>query len=149
MGWQVWLVLGLALALGELLGAALVLLCFGAAALVVAGAAAVGLETLWKQLLLFAALLGPLVLIGRSLLHRLHRGSPGARVRTAVHALPGEIARVISAIDNASGAGRVELHGLEWTARSLDERPIPEGARVRVIQVDGVKLIVDPEEGGV
>jgi UDP-glucose 4-epimerase len=31
---------------------------------------------------------------------------------------------------------------MEWSARSLDDKPIAEGTRVRVIQVEGVKLIV-------
>lgn len=73
------------------------------------------------------------------------RPSPGRLVRTNVDALPGQTATVIKGIDNDRSVGQVLLDGMEWTARSVDERPIPEGAKVRVISVEGVKLIVEQE----
>lgn len=62
------------------------------------------------------------------------------------HSFIGQAARVIQRIDNRTDSGQVRLHGMEWTARSLDGEAIEEGASVRVIEIDGVKLIVDREE---
>ena len=36
------------------------------------------------------------------------------------------------------------LNGLEWTARSVDDRPVEVGAIVEVVKVEGVKVIVKP-----
>lgn len=41
--------------------------------------------------------------------------------------------------------GRVFVHGEYWNARS--DSPIPKGARVRVVGVDGMLLTVRPEDG--
>lgn len=41
--------------------------------------------------------------------------------------------------------GRVFVHGENWNARS--DSPIPKGARVRVVGVDGMLLTVRPEDG--
>ena len=74
----------------------------------------------------------------------LGRGEP---VRTNVDALLGEVASVVKRIDNDRGEGQVMLDGMEWTARSLDDQPIPAGARVRVVSIEGVKLIVETDDG--
>jgi membrane protein implicated in regulation of membrane protease activity len=51
---------------------------------------------------------------------------------------------VTSAIDNLAAAGQVRVGGSVWTARSADDNPIPEGTRVTVTAIEGVKLIVKP-----
>ena len=42
--------------------------------------------------------------------------------------------------------GTVHAVGEEWTARSLDGRPLARGARVRVVRQDGLVLYVSPVE---
>jgi membrane protein implicated in regulation of membrane protease activity len=146
--WLLWGLVGITLAALELAGAGLVCLCLGIAALVVAGAAALGVHALATQLLLFSSGSVALVLSSRTLARRFLQHGPRARLLSGAAALPGEVATVIQPIDNGRNQGQVLLHGIEWTARSLDDAPIPENTRVRVIQVDGVKLIVDLESGG-
>ena len=54
----------------------------------------------------------------------------------------GKIAQVIERIDNTKNEGRVKLDGTFWTARSQEGVPIEEGTDVKVVSVDGSKLIV-------
>ena len=69
------------------------------------------------------------------------------RVKTNADSLIGETAVVTEAIDNLAGAGQVRVNGQIWTARSSEEdRKIPEGTRVRILEISGVKLMVEPEE---
>ena len=69
------------------------------------------------------------------------------RVKTNADSLIGETAVVTEAIDNLAGAGQVRVNGQIWTARSSEEdREIPEGTRVRILEISGVKLMVEPEE---
>jgi len=42
--------------------------------------------------------------------------------------------------------GAVHAAGEEWTARSVDGRPLPRGARVEVVRQDGLTLYVSPVE---
>ena len=51
---------------------------------------------------------------------------------------------VTQAIDNRSAQGQVTVSGAVWTARSEPEESIPEGTPVRVLRIEGVKLIVTP-----
>ncbi len=55
----------------------------------------------------------------------------------------GQEAAVTVPIDPIEGTGQVKLDGKVWTARSLDGSPIPEGARVVVRRIEGVKVLVE------
>ena len=60
-------------------------------------------------------------------------------VPTNVETLPGEVCVITEAVDR-----KAELNGMEWTVRSASEGIlIPEGARAKVLRVEGVKLIVE------
>lgn len=60
--------------------------------------------------------------------------------------LVGETAVVTQTIDNLAASGQVQVKGRLWTARSAEELPIEEGAHVRVLRIEGAKLIVSVEE---
>ena len=62
--------------------------------------------------------------------------------KTNVDGLIGEKALVTSDIDNYKSAGQIKLNGLEWTARSVDDKPIPMGTEVEIVAISGVKAIV-------
>lgn len=67
--------------------------------------------------------------------------------KTNVESLVGKQARVIEQVDNAAGTGAAVLEGQEWTARAAkDGVVITQGTLVRVAQIQGVKLMVLPEE---
>lgn len=67
------------------------------------------------------------------------------RVKTNVESLVGRQAIVTGEIDNLRAIGQVTVSGQEWSARSLvPEQKIETGAVVRIVAIDGVKLIVEP-----
>ena len=49
-------------------------------------------------------------------------------------------------INNIEAQGVVKLNGMDWTARSVDGTNIPEGEKVLVDSIDGVKLMVVRKE---
>lgn len=53
---------------------------------------------------------------------------------------------VTQAIDNRNAQGQVTVSGNVWTARADPEEPIPKGTLVRVLRIEGVKLIVTRAE---
>ena len=58
----------------------------------------------------------------------------------------GQTALVTEDIDNLQGKGRVSISGADWTARAQEDRPIPAGSKVRVLRIEGVKVIVVPAD---
>ncbi len=64
-------------------------------------------------------------------------------VRTNSDSLIGKIAIVTEKIDNIAATGAVKVQGEEWTARSTKEEIIEEGTKVKIIEISGVKLMVD------
>lgn len=54
----------------------------------------------------------------------------------------GKVAVVTQEINNALGQGQVKVEGKDWTARSVADDVIPEGAEVKVESISGVKLMV-------
>lgn len=53
---------------------------------------------------------------------------------------------VTEEIDNLAARGQVKLGAMEWTARSTNGNPIPQGTLVKVDKVEGVKAFVTPVE---
>ncbi len=95
--------------------------------------------SLWWQLVAFIVVSGVVLVTVRPLAMKRARQK---RVPTNADMLIGETAVVSENIDNDAGAGRVEVDGLGWSARSADGAALKSGAKVRVCRIEGVKLIV-------
>ena len=59
----------------------------------------------------------------------------------------GRTAVVTERIDDLAGTGAVKLDGVLWTARSSGGAPIEVGTVVKVREIQGVKLMVEPASG--
>ncbi len=125
----------------ELVTVGLVSIWFIFGGIVAAVAAALG-APIWLQVVLFLGVsLGSMVLTRPWAVKYLN----SKRVKTNVDAVIGSEVKVVETIDNNNGTGRAILNGLEWTARSRDpEIRIEAGQMVKVLEVQGVKLIVEP-----
>lgn len=62
--------------------------------------------------------------------------------KTNVDSIIGRTAKVVTEIENVNAKGMVVIDGVEWTARSKDNRVIPKETLVEVVEVSGVKVIV-------
>ena len=128
MGWVLWLLAAIALAVGEVLTPGMFFL--GPVAL--AAGAALSLIVFIAGSLASLAVLRPIA--------RRHVRLP-ALSRTGTDALVGRKAIVTRRID--VHGGRVRIGGEEWTARPyLDGQVIEEGATVDVIQIEGATALV-------
>ena len=69
------------------------------------------------------------------------------RQKTNADRLIGQKAVVLETIDTLHSTGRVEINGMEWSAKAEDAAAVIEaGAVVSVEGIQGVKLIVKKEE---
>ena len=65
---------------------------------------------------------------------------------TNIDSIIGSTGLVTVAIDNVSATGQVKLGAMEWTARSTSGALIPEGTRITVDRIEGVKVFVSPAD---
>jgi len=139
--WVVWLVLTGGLLVAELLTLTLVLGLLAGAALVTAGAAAVGLPLAGQVAVFGASAAGGYMLVRP--FERLHRRSPSLATGTA--AMVGRRAVVTVAV--GSSPGRVTIGSESWLARSLIlGLTYDVGTSVVVNSIDGATVVVSPEE---
>ncbi len=69
------------------------------------------------------------------------------RQKTNAESLIGQKAIVLEEIDTIRGLGRVEINGMEWSAKTnQSDARIEVGAVVHIEEIQGVKLIVKKEE---
>ena len=68
------------------------------------------------------------------------------RVATNTESLIGAEAKVVERINNIDNEGVINLNGLDWTARSVDNQCIEVGTIVRIVKITGVKAIVEVDQ---
>lgn len=142
MLWWIWLLVGFALLIGELLlpsGLFLLFLGIGAA-LVALLTLLAGLDLLWQLILLPALSLIPLGLFRRSLLARWQHGTRALAPPDIV----GETAHAAEHIP-CGRVGRAELRGTIWTARNVGDTHLRPAERCIVERVDGLTLLIRAE----
>jgi len=136
-----WIVLAIALAIGEAFTATFLLIMFAAGALAAAGAAALDAPVL-LQVIVFAVVSGLSMAAIRPIIVRHARpavetgGTP-----IGMEALEGSHGTVLEEVD--ADRGLIKIDGELWQARAYDgnEKYIP-GERVRVLRVRGATAIV-------
>lgn len=137
----VWLIAGLLLVAGELISGALVMLMLGGAAVVTAGASALGVP-LGVDVVVFGVVSALLVLLARpALRRRLETAGVDGSVNTGPTALLGAHAEVVEAI-TADDPGTVRIGGAVWTARALHDDTLAAGAPVVVVDIRGATAVV-------
>lgn len=100
---------------------------------------------LWLQILVFLVTSIVLLVFTRPVATKYFNKN---RTKTNVESVVGKQAIVTEKIDNLKGEGRIITNGMEWTARSLDDSLIEEGAVVVIEKIEGVKAIVKIRKEG-
>ena len=144
MAWWLWVLLGFALVMCELLtpGGSFFLF-FGLGAVAVGALVWLGAAgPAWLQWFLFSLIsIGFLVPLRGRLLRRMATGDDTA---ARVDALVGQVAVLLDDLPPGE-VGKAELRGTAWNARNESERALRRGQRGRVTRVDGLTLWLQPE----
>jgi membrane protein implicated in regulation of membrane protease activity len=140
--WLIWLIVAAVLIVAEISTFTAALGLLGAAAVVTALFAAIGLPLPVQLLVFTAASAAGVLLIRPAALRHLRRPQ---LERFGVDALIGKqayVLREVTALD-----GRVRIGGEEWSARAYDETlAIPVGTVVDVMKISGSTAFVYPRE---
>ena len=138
----VWLALTVVFVITEAASAQLTSVWFALGAFVAFLATLCGVEQLWIQIVIFIAVSAIALVLTRPLVKKMLSRKQEA---TNADRCIGQTGIVTRAIRNLQGEGAVKVNGVEWTARTEDDREVPEGETVRILRIEGVKLIVSAE----
>lgn len=140
--WLIWVVIAVVFGVAEVFTLTAALGVLGAAAVLPAVIAGLGLP-LPLQLVAFAVAATTGVLLVRPIALR-HMNRPQLE-RFGVDALVGKRAFVVREVNDRDGLVRID--GEEWSARSFDDVTVmPEGAAVSVMRISGTTAYVYPME---
>ena len=96
----------------------------------------------WPQFIVFVTLSAVSMALIRPIAKKVLKPNYSA---TNADRVIGATGLVTEEIDNIAGKGQVNLSGQVWSARSSQaDGTIPEGQEVRVLKIQGVKVIVEP-----
>ena len=137
---QFWLMAFIILVVMEFLTMGLTTIWFAIGALVAFFASLFG-ATLWIQIILFLVISLVVLVVYRPLAVKYINSR---RIRTNVDDLVGKEGKVTEKIDNFNQTGRVIVNGMDWSARTTIGGTIDVDTIVKVVDVQGVKLIVEP-----
>lgn len=139
---MIWIAAIIIFGIAEAATAGLVSIWFVAGA----GAALIVTElgaTLWLQFVVFLAVSIAALVATRPLARKM---LDKTIVPTNADRVLHHTARVTERIDNVAARGAVYIDGKTWSARSEDGCTVEEGSMVRIIRMEGVKLIVREEK---
>lgn len=138
-----WLILFVTLLIIEILTMGLTTIWFAGGAIIAYVLAFVGFD-LPVQIIVFLLTSIVLLILTRPIAMKFFNQQ---RQRTNAESLIGQKAVVRESIDTLRGVGRVEVNGMEWSAKTEEqEDTIEEGTIVVIEGIQGVKLIVRKEE---
>lgn len=140
LGVLVWLTLAILLGMIEGMTAELVSIWFAGGAVAAFLVALLGGGVV-VQILVFVVVSAVLLACMRSVTQKKLMVET---VATNADRILGRLAVVTEPIDNLKATGAVRIDGVEWTARCDAEHIISAGETVKILQIDGVKVVVEP-----
>jgi len=139
----VWLAFVILFVVAECMTVGLVSIWFAGGSLMAMILAMAGAGVGW-QMLAFLAVSAGLLIATRPLAKKYLNSK---KEKTNYKSVIGEVAKVTETIDNYNQTGVAFADGKEWTARSAKDVVIMEkDTLVKVVAIEGVKLIVEPYE---
>lgn len=135
----IWLIIIIVLSLLEIVTSQLVSIWFVLAA-VVALIVSLFCSSVIVQILVFVVSTLILLIFTRPLIRRVMSFK---KEDTNIGRNIGKKAIVTTDIDNNLGMGQVNIAGMTWTARAVNDKIIKKGTTVIIKSIDGVKLMVD------
>lgn len=143
MNAMVWLAVMIILIVLEIITVGLTTIWFAGGALVAMFVSALGGGTI-LQIAVFLVVSFVLVIFTRPWAMKYIKTN---HVKTNYEGIIGKVVRITQDVDNLNGTGCAVVNGQEWTVRATeDEKKIAAGTLVKVVNISGVKLIVEEYE---
>ena len=138
--WQIWLIASGIFFVIEIFTIGFFVFWLGVGALI-AMIFSFFISNIIAQMSIFVFTSALLIFATRPLANKLLNSS---NVSTNVYSLVGKTAIVVEEINYSTGKGQVKIDGEVWSAKTNNNLTIPKDSEVKILKIDGVKLIVEP-----
>lgn len=143
MNTMIWLAVMVILILIEIVTVGLTTIWFAVGALAAAIVASLGGGTL-LQVIVFIIVSFAMLIFTRPFAMKVINTT---RVKTNYEGIIGKVVRITEDVDNINETGCAVVNGQEWTVRAtVDTNRIVAGSLAKVVNISGVKLIVEQYE---
>ncbi len=136
--WQIWLIIAGLFFVAEMITVGFLVFWLGVGALF-AMIVSFFTSNLIAQTSVFVISSALLILITKPFVKKFVDVKP---TKTNAFSIIGKKALVIKEINNINSTGQIKVNGEVWTAETEDDKVIPEGSEVEILEIKGVKVVV-------
>ena len=140
--WQIWLIIAGLCFIIEMATVGFFVFWFGIGALISMVVSIFFPENIILQSTIFVISSVILLLQTQPLVNKFTKKDK--KIETNAYSIIGKKGIVVQDINPTFGVGQIKIAGEVWSAKTFDETIIEKGAEIKVIQIDGVKAVVEP-----
>ena len=137
-----WALLALVMVIMELALSGVMQIWFAIGAVVAAVIAWLYPGSYLAQLLAFVIVSAVLFLLGSKAFKKESESAPNKNFNR-VYSIIDSIGTVTKEINPSIGEGQITINGDKWSAKTKDGSVVPENTKVKIIDIDGVKAVVE------
>lgn len=137
--WQIWLIIAILFFILEMMGPGFLLFWVGVGALI-AMVVSIFVDNIVVQIGVFTVASTVLLFCTRPFVKKFSKND---NTITNAKSIIGKKAIVTKEINSLKGTGQIKVNGEAWSAKSSKEDIIEEGAKVTILNINGVKAIVE------
>lgn len=137
--WQIWLIIAILFFILEMMGPGFLLFWVGVGALITM-IVSLFTDNIVIQIGVFTISSTALLFCTRPFVNKFAKTD---NTITNAKSIVGKKGIVTKEINNLKGIGQIKIGGESWSAKSSNENIIEEGAQVTILDINGVKAIVE------
>ena len=140
----IWIGVAVVMAVGEAATNQLVSIWFVVGALCAAVASLIT-SSLLVQVIVFVVITAVSFIVTKPIVDKYKKGHKVEKTNS--DRLVGQTGVMLTDIDSLETAGQVKVSGEVWTAKLKNFTPVKKNEKVKILAIEGVKMIVEPWQG--
>lgn len=140
--WHIWLIIAGVCFIIEMITVGFLMFWFGIGALLTMITSFIFPGNIVLQTSVFVLSSTLLIFLTKPLANKLQKSDK--KVATNAFSIIGKKGLVIQDINETHSIGQIKVAGEVWSAKTSDGSVIEKGTQIEVIQIDGVKAVVEP-----
>ena len=140
--WYIWLIIAGICFVIEMITIGFFVFWFGIGALITMLVSLICPGNLWLQSIVFVATSTLLIFFTKPFVEKFTKKDK--KVVTNAFSIIGKKALVTQDINPKFGVGQIKVENEVWSAKTADDSFIEKGTQVKVLEIDGVKAVVQP-----
>lgn len=140
--WHIWLIIAGVCLIIEMITTGFFIFWFGLGALITMIVSFIFPDNLLLQTTVFVVSSTLLIFLTKPFVEKFTKSDK--KVKTNAYSIIGKKGIVTQDINPTHGIGQIKVAGEVWSAKTSDGSIIEKGSQIEVIEIDGVKAVVEP-----